>query len=104
MGSEMCIRDRHDVIDSDDDELLIVRFNVTVLSHPTAFVPVQVYTPDAVYVVPFQYKLSHDEIDTVDDDELLIVRFNTAELSHPTAFVPIQVYAPDDVYVFPFQA
>ena len=88
----------------EENELLIVRFNVTVLSHPTAFVPVQVYTPDVVYVVPFQCKLSHDEIDTVDGYDLLIVRFNTTVLSHPTVFVPIQVYAPDDVYVFPFQA
>ena len=82
--------------DEDIAELFIVRFKVTTLSHPRVLVPVQVYTPDVVYVVPFQKRLSHDVIDS-DDDELLIVRFNTAELSHPTALVPIQVYAPDDV-------
>ena len=35
-------------------ELLIVKFNVAVLSHPTAFVPNQVYVPELVYVCPFQ--------------------------------------------------
>ena len=83
--------------DEDTEELFIVRFKVTTLSHPRALVPVQVYIPDVVYVVPFQCKLSHDDTDTVQDDELLIVRFNIAVLSQPTAFIPVQVYVPDEV-------
>ena len=83
--------------DEDIVELFIVRFKVTTLSHPRVLFPVQVYTPDVVYVVPFQKRLSHDVIDS-DDDELLIVRFNVTVLSHPTAFVPVQVYTPDAVY------
>ena len=38
--------------DEDVEELFIVRFKVTKLSHPRVLVPVQVYTPDVVYVVP----------------------------------------------------
>jgi hypothetical protein len=33
---------------------LIVRINVAVLSHPAADVVLNVYTPELVYVVPFQ--------------------------------------------------
>ena len=40
--------------DEDTEELFIVRFKVTTLSHPRALVPVQVYIPEVVYVVPFQ--------------------------------------------------
>ena len=36
--------------DEDTEELFIVRFKVTTLSHPRALVPVQVYIPDVVYV------------------------------------------------------
>ena len=88
--------------DEDIVELFIVRFKVTTLSHPRVLVPVQVYTPDVVYVVPFQKRLSHDVIDS-DEDELLIVRFNKTVLSHPKALVPVQEYEPEDVYVVPFQ-
>ena len=35
------------------DELLIVKFNVAVLSHPAALVPNHVYVPELVYVNPF---------------------------------------------------
>ena len=76
--------------DEDTEELFIVRFKVTTLSHPRALVPVQVYIPDVVYVVPFQWRLSHEIIDS-DEDELLIVRFNKTVLSHPKALVPVQV-------------
>ena len=88
--------------DEDTEELFIVRFKVTTLSHPRALVPIQVYIPDVVYVVPFQKRLSHDVIDS-DEDELLIVRFNKTVLSHPKALVPVQEYEPEDVYVVPFQ-
>ena len=88
--------------DEDTEELFIVRFKVTTLSHPRALVPIQVYIPEVVYVVPFQRRLSHDVIDS-DEDELLIVRFNKTVLSHPKALVPVQEYEPEDVYVVPFQ-
>jgi hypothetical protein len=45
----------------DEDEpvllLLIVRFNVTTLSQPAAFVNVRVGVAEAVYVTPYQTKL-----------------------------------------------
>ena len=88
--------------DEDTEELFIVRFKVTTLSHPRSLVPIQVYIPVVVYVVPFQRRLSHDVIDS-DEDELLIVRFNKTVLSHPKALVPVQEYDPEDVYVVPFQ-
>ena len=34
--------------------VFIVKFNVTTLSQPVAFVPDHVFAPDVVYVVPFQ--------------------------------------------------
>jgi hypothetical protein len=45
----------HNVMLEEFDVLLfIVRFKVTIESHPVALVPVHVYTPLVVYVVPFQ--------------------------------------------------
>ena len=39
-------------------ELLIVRFNVTILSQPDIVCNVSVYVPVLLYVVPYQTKLS----------------------------------------------
>ena len=57
-----------------------------------------------MYVVSFQFKLSHAEIVVVDVEELLIVKFNVAILSHPKELIPVQVYKPEEVYVLPFQS
>jgi len=47
--------------DSVDGVGLIVKFNVTTLSHPAAFMKVRVAVADAVYVTPYQTKLPQDE-------------------------------------------
>ena len=79
------------VSETKEDVLLIVRFNIAVLSHPKTLVPVHVYIPDDVYVFPFQLILSQVDIFIIEEDELLIVRFKTAVLSQPTEFVLVQV-------------
>jgi UV DNA damage repair endonuclease len=82
--------------------VLTVKFNVATESQPAAFVPLNVYTPDVVYVVPFHvYELQavSDELEEVGD---LIVKFKVATESHPTAFVVVYVLTPLVVYVTPF--
>ena len=76
--------------DEDTEELFIVRFKVTTLSHPRALVPVQVYIPDVVYVVPFDSQLKIKDY-IKDSHDLFIVSFNYTLLSHPMALVPVQV-------------
>ena len=82
---------------------MIVKSIVATVSQPAALVPVHVYIPEDVYVFPFQFKLSHDEIAEKEDEEELIVRFKVTKLSQPTLLVSTQEYVPDEVYVLPFQ-
>jgi hypothetical protein len=56
-----------------------------------------VYTPDAVYVVPFHKNELHATSDVEDELLVFIVKFKVATESHPTAFVPLNVYTPDAV-------
>ena len=95
----------HAVTVSDPEvELLIVRFNVAIESHPAAFVNVAVYVPLVVYVVAFADQVYELHAVTVSEPEveLLIVRFNVAIESHPAAFVNVAVYVPLVVYVVAF--
>jgi hypothetical protein len=46
-----------------------------------------VYTPDAVYVLPFQLYELHALSVVVDVEERRIVKFNVATESQPAAFV-----------------
>jgi hypothetical protein len=46
-----------------------------------------VYTPDAVYVLPFQLYESHALSVDVEVEERRMVKFNVATESHPAAFV-----------------
>jgi hypothetical protein len=64
--------------------------------------PIKEYTPDAVYVVPFQKNELQATSDIEDELLVFIVKFKVATESHPTAFVPLNVYTPDAVYVVPF--
>jgi hypothetical protein len=65
----------------------MVKFKVAVESQPAAFVVLNVYTPDAVYVLPFQlYELHALSVD-VDVEERRIVKFNVAVESQPAALV-----------------
>ena len=71
---------------------VIVKFNVTMLSQPAAFVPVQVAVLlDVVYVVPFQSYESHETMVSVAYEGWLIVKFNVTMLSQPAALVPVHV-------------
>ena len=67
--------------------MLIVKFNVAVLSHPAAFVPSHVYVPEAVYVVPFQLYVSQAVCVLVLVVLLLIVTVKVCTLSQPAALV-----------------
>jgi hypothetical protein len=71
---------------------LIVRFKVTTLSHPAAFVSVKVgVSVLEVYRIPCQLNVSHAV--TVSTPVLLwlMVRFKVTTLSHPAAFVSVKV-------------
>jgi hypothetical protein len=67
-----------------DDGDFMVKFNVATESHPAVFVPLNVYTPEAVYVVPFHKNELH--ADSVADDEVgcLMVKFNNCVLQPVT--------------------
>ena len=82
--------------------LLIVKLSVAVESQFAAFVPLNVYTPLAVYVVPFhKYELHADCV--VDEVVLfLIVKLSVAVESQPAPLVVLNVYTPLAVYVVPF--
>ena len=74
--------------------LLIVKFNVATESQFAAFVVVNVYTPLAVYVVPFhKNELQADSV-LVEVVLLLMVKFNVATESQFAAFVVVYVYTP----------
>ena len=81
----------------------MVNTNVLVSVHPAAFVLVEVYVPDAVYVVPFtdQVYASHAVADCELEVLLLMVNTNVLVSVHPAAFVLVEVYVPDAVYVVP---
>ena len=65
----------------------MVKFKVAVLSHPFAFVVLNVYVPLEVYVLPFQLKGEHATTESTELVGWLIVKFKVAVLSHPFAFV-----------------
>ena len=73
---------------------LMVKIKVTTESHPTALVPVQLYSPPTVYVVPLKVKLLQADCVTVLVLEALMVKFNVAVESQPTALVVVNVFAP----------
>jgi hypothetical protein len=79
----------------------MVKFNVAVESQPAAFVPLQVYVPLVVYVVPFHKKLLQTFAVEVDTLLLRMVKFNVITESQPTALVVVKVRAPEVVYVNP---
>ena len=73
---------------SDEVELIIVKFNVAVLSQPTALVVRYEYVPLWKKVESFHVKLSHTSLTVVSDEvELRIIKFKMAILSHPTSLV-----------------
>lgn len=47
------------------DELLMVKFNVAVESHPATVCVLYTYAPDVVYVEPFQVYVSQAVIEVV---------------------------------------
>jgi hypothetical protein len=78
-------------VDVDVEERRIVKFNVAIESQPAAFVVLNVYTPDAVYVLPFQlYELHALSVD-VDVEERRMVKFKVAVESQPASFVVLNV-------------
>jgi hypothetical protein len=66
----------------------MVKFNVTALSHPAAFVVVQVgVVVDEVYNTPCHLSESQDVIVSVDDVGCFIVRCKVSVDAHPFALV-----------------
>ena len=72
-------------------ELLIVKFNVTILSQPFIVCNISVYDPVDVYELPYQTKLSQAMAVVSPVAELLIVRFNVTTLSQPLAATKVWV-------------
>ena len=79
---------------SDEVELIIVKFNVAVLSQPTALVVRYEYVPLWKKVESFHEKLSQALIVVSELLELRIVRYRLAILSQPTALVVRYEYVP----------
>jgi len=67
--------------------LFIVKFNVTVESHPAALVVKYVYEPEVVYVLPFHAYESQAVTVSVVNNASLIINTKVAVESQPTAFV-----------------
>ena len=85
-------------------ELLIVRFMVSVLSHPATFARCWIYVPETPHVWEFCVKDPHASTVFVSVVLYFMVRFNDANESHPTAFIVLKEYKPDTVYVLPCQS
>ena len=77
-----------------DVELLMVRFNVTMLSQPFDVCNVSVNVPVEVYVLPYHTKLSQAVAEVSLVIELLMVRFNVTMLSQPLDAVNVSEYRP----------
>ena len=83
----------------------IIKFNVTILSHPAALTKVSFAIVSLeVYVTPFvQVYETQDEILSVEVLVKLIVKFNVTILSHPAALTKVSFAIVSlEVYVTPF--
>ena len=72
---------------SDEVELIIVKFNVAVLSQPTALVVRYEYVPLWKKVESFHVKLSQALMLVSDVVELRMIKFNVTSESQPTLLV-----------------
>jgi hypothetical protein len=67
-------------------------------------VKVRVGVAEAVYVVPYQSKLLHENAVVSPVLEFPIVKFNVTTESQPLTFVKVRVGVAEAVYVVPYQS